>query len=38
MFMKDLTECFDKIEKGKISGTFRFVKRGQNYGITLMDN
>ncbi len=38
MFMKDLMEAFNKINNGKITGTFRFVKRGMNYGIALMDS
>lgn len=36
MFMKDLFEACKQgtVSKGNIKGTFCFVKRGANYGIT----
>lgn len=33
MFLKDFGEALPFFEKGKLTGEFKFVKRGQNYGI-----
>lgn len=34
MFMKDFDECAKHLVEGKVAGLWRFVKRGQNYGLT----
>lgn len=36
MFLKDFEEVVPHMVKGVVTGTFRFVKRGQNYGCSLM--
>lgn len=38
MFLKDLSEAIPYMNNGIIQGEFTFVKRGQNYGITLILN
>ena len=36
VFMTDVESIINKMHLGEISGTFTFVKRGQNYGIKLV--
>lgn len=37
MFLKELTEAIPHMVCGKLCGRFRFIKRGQNYGVTLIE-
>lgn len=37
VFLKDFTEIFRHSISGKIAGRFTFVKRGANYGCTLLE-
>lgn len=36
VFLKELDEMMPHMIGGKVSGTFQFVKRGENYGCTLI--
>lgn len=36
MFMTDFNNIVRKMDHGKLTGTFTFCKRGQNYGIKLV--
>lgn len=36
MFMKDFDECARYMRNGEIRCIWRFVKRGQNYGLTMV--
>jgi len=33
MFLGDFSSIVPLLQKGKLSGTFKFVKKGQNFGI-----
>jgi hypothetical protein len=37
MFLAEFTEVVPHMVRGKIGGTFTFVKRGQNYGAKLVE-
>lgn len=37
VFMKDMDIFIPRIVNGQITGTFTFVKRGQNYGVTILE-
>lgn len=37
MFLAEFTDVVPHMVKGKIGGTFTFVKRGQNYGVKLVE-
>ena len=37
MFLKELESALPHMAGGKLSGTFQFIKRGQNYGIQLKE-
>jgi hypothetical protein len=34
VFLKEMSEMIPRMVNGKITGTFAFVKRGENYGCT----
>jgi hypothetical protein len=36
MFLKDFEELVTHMINGKVTGTFQFIKRGQNYGCTMV--
>lgn len=36
VFMSDLTWIMKNVNKGRVKGTFSFVKKGSNYGIELI--
>lgn len=36
VFLKELDEMMPHMVSGKVNGTFQFVKRGENYGCTLI--
>ena len=36
MFMTDFNDIVNKLDYGKLSGTFTFCKRGENYGIKIV--
>ena len=36
VFLKEMDEMLPHMVNGKVSGVFRFVKRGENYGCTMM--
>lgn len=33
MFLKEFDSCVKHFNAGKVTGRFRFIKRGQNYGV-----
>lgn len=37
MFLTDLNEAFNHFVCGRLKGKFQFVKRGQNYGVKLLE-
>jgi len=37
VFLSDLETIIKNCIKGRIKGTFRFVKKGQNYGLQLIE-
>lgn len=37
MFMTDFNDIVHLLEKGRITGTFTFQKRGMNYGVKKID-
>lgn len=36
MFLRDLEEIMPFLENGSVTGSFTFVKRGQNFGVKLI--
>lgn len=36
MFLRDLEEVMPFLKNGSVTGTFTFVKRGQNFGVKLL--
>lgn len=37
MFLGQFDRCAQHMNGGKFKGTFRFVKRGENYGVAMID-
>ena len=38
MFMTDMSDIIPHMQKGILKGRFKFVKRGQNYGLRLLED